>query len=119
MSFKCDGILKIDGKHYIFEYKTESMFKFNKRTEIAEEHKNQAQCYSLAFNIDKVLFVYENRDFCNKKAFLYRVNGLDIQSIRNKILKCEEFRTLKRIPPKEIHKGCQYCNYKRTCATDR
>ena len=38
LSFLCDGIIKYQGKYYIFEAKSESSFKFQTRTAPAEEH---------------------------------------------------------------------------------
>lgn len=70
MNFLCDGILKYKGMYYILEIKTESTFKFRYRNDIAFEHKNQARAYAYNLGIDKVIFLYENRDFNDKKTFI-------------------------------------------------
>ena len=118
LSFMCDGILKIDGEYILFEYKTESCFKFGNRKGVAEEHENQAACYSLAFDIPKVLFIYENRDMCGKKAFMYKVTASKKQEILDKILECDNYIEAGKVPPKEPHKGCKYCKYKSSCEVD-
>ena len=70
MSFMCDGILNIKGKYYVLEIKTESTFKFRYRNGVADEHIRQATCYFLNFGLP-VIFLYENRDFSDKKAYLF------------------------------------------------
>lgn len=118
ISFKCDGIIKIENIYHILEFKTESFFKFQNRAEVADEHTNQASCYSLAFDIENVLFIYENRDCCSKKAYIYKVSSAKKNEIKNKILKCEEHKKKNIVPEKEINKSCQYCNYKVRCKKD-
>ena len=62
LRFLCDGIIKYKGEYYILEIKTESTYKFGSHDEPYPEHKVQATTYSMAFGIDKVMFLYENRD---------------------------------------------------------
>lgn len=120
MSFMCDGILKIRGEYYILEIKTESMFKYNKRDDVAEEHKTQASCYSLAFNINKILFLYECRDTLEKKTFPLNVTEkMQENLVINRINSCDTYVQNLTPPPKnEIKKVCQYCKYTRRCRKD-
>ncbi len=62
LRFLCDGIIKYKGKYYILEIKTESTYKFSNHSEPHAQHKVQGATYSLAFGIDEVIFLYENRD---------------------------------------------------------
>jgi len=119
LSFMCDGILKINGIYYVLEIKTETLFKFQNRKEIDKDHLNQAGCYALAFEIDRVLFLYENRDNCSKKLFRHRVLHSDKEKVKNKILKCDGHVKEVSVPPKEKYKGCQYCRYRKNCGKDR
>ncbi len=120
MSFMCDGILKIKGEYYVFEFKTEGSMKFSKREDVDPDHKNQATCYCLAFDIGQVIFLYENRDTLDKKAFLFTViEGLK-QDIVNKISTCDNYVSKLQPPPKTVNKKtCYYCRYKSTCEKDR
>lgn len=118
ISFLCDGIIKYEGEYYILEIKTESVYKWQSREGVAEEHHNQAICYSMCFGINKVLFVYENRDNCDKKAFIFEVNDDMKMSVVVKIEECDNYVKEKTPPPKPLNvpkKACAYCNYKTEC----
>lgn len=118
MSFMCDGILNYKGKYFIFEYKTESGFKWQNRNSVADEHYNQGIAYSIAFGIDDVIFVYENRDNCAKKAFIFTPTESEKYKLISTINKCEKCVENLTVPekPKDISsKICQYCNYRNLC----
>lgn len=121
MNFLCDGIIKYKGIYYILEIKTEGSFKWNKRTGVDEKHKPQACCYSLCFGIDKVLFVYENRDNCTKKSYLYKPTQHEIEEeVINKIARCESYVKDCIAPPKTENKRiCAYCNYSEICKKEK
>ena len=116
MSFLCDGIIKYRGQYYILEIKTESTYKFGSQEEPFPEHKVQATAYSLAFGIDKIIFLYENRDTCSKKAYLVDVTQKMKQDLIEKIRVCDS-HVLNQVPPpkSENVKDCRYCNYKKAC----
>lgn len=137
ISFFTDGIIKYipENKYFIFEYKTEVSMKFNKREEEELIHRTQAAAYALSFGINDTLFVYEDRNVCNKKAFHYHVTEEDKrQKVVYKILNCEKYLAEDKIPPKLKNtdidpnfvggqdrltgpsaKICQYCKYKEEC----
>lgn len=121
MSFLCDGIIKYKGVYYILEIKTESSYKWSKRTGVDESHKPQACCYSLCFGIDKVLFVYENRDTCMKKSYLFKPTQHQIQEeVLDKIEKCESYVKDCIAPPKTENKRvCAYCKYIDICKKEK
>ena len=115
MLFLCDGIVKINGSYFLIEIKTESSSAFYNRFAVAEEHKHQASCYSLSFNINKVIFIYENRDLCLKKVFLFTVP----QSLKNEVVgmieRCNDYVSKKELPIRITCKLCSYCDYKEKC----
>lgn len=118
MSFMTDGIIRYKGKYYIFEFKTETADKFYRRTGVDESHHNQAICYSLNFGIDNVIFLYENRNTLDLKAYMYNVTDdlkntmvMNIETVLN-------FAQIKEIPPKPknvLKKTCTYCAYRNKC----
>ena len=119
MSFLCDGIIRYHDKHYIFEFKTESSFKWNKRDEVDPGHYNQATCYSIALEIDDVLFVYENRDTLGKKAYMFTPTNEMKESIIAYIEECDD--CVKHLKPPAVDfstKNCGYCGYKAQCRKD-
>lgn len=110
LSFLCDGLVEYEGKRYILEIKTETMFKYTKHEEPYPEHKMQAACYGMALGVDDVLFVYENRDSFQKKAYTYHITDEMKQIVVDKIALCEEY-VEKGESPKEFCTSnyCPYC----------
>lgn len=119
MRFLCDGIVKLDDRYFILEFKTESCHKFDKHEDAWKAHKMQATCYSLCFDIDDVIFVYENRDVCTKKSFLVTVTDEMKDEVEEKIAEIDMSVDENRVPDKEDSASeCQYCEYKRQCRQD-
>lgn len=121
LSFLCDGIIRYKGKYYILEIKTESTNKFLKRTGVDESHYDQAIAYSTNLGIDKVLFLYENRDVCLKKTYIFEVTGEMKEKFIEKIEYCDSYAKQSKIPKKPenvLKKACNYCRYKKYCEKD-
>lgn len=118
ISFMCDGIIKYRGKYYILEIKTESVYKWSSRTNVAEEHISQGTAYSVSLGIDEVMFVYESRDTCDKKAYILIVTPQMKQELVDKISVCDNYVLDQSVPPKPEdlpRRVCNYCNYKNEC----
>ena len=119
MSFLCDGIIKYKGQYYILEIKTETIYKWQSRDGVAEEHIPQGTAYATCLGINQVMFLYENRDNCDKKAYVLEItDDMKYDLIVSKIEECDRY--VKRLipPPKPediTRKTCQYCNYKAEC----
>ena len=113
--FLCDGLVKINNKYYIIEIKTESASSFYLRKDVAEEHKHQATCYSISLKINNIIFIYENRDVCIKKVFLFIIT----QSLKDEVIglieRCNEAVKNNCIPLRIECKLCNYCDYKKSC----
>lgn len=119
MSFLCDGIIKYKGQYYILEIKTESSFKFTSRKDVNPDHYHQATAYSLSLGIDEVIFLYENRDNCDKKTFLFKVTGDMKQELIGYITNCDQYVKTLKVPPRcDNSKACNYCDYKTQCRKD-
>ena len=121
MSFLCDGIIRYKTKYFIFEFKTEMSTKFYRRTDVDPSHYNQATAYSIAFGIDRVLFVYENRDTLDKKAYIREVTPEMKEELIGKIEYCDTYVKKLKAPPKPqdvAKKTCSYCIYKEQCRKD-
>lgn len=109
LSFLCDGLVRWRGKVYIMEIKTETMFKFNKHTEPYPEHKMQATCYGMCLGVDDVLFLYENRDNFEKKAYTYHITDAMKDEVLDKLVTCEEYVEKGESP--KIYCSSNYCPY--------
>lgn len=119
MRFKCDGLIRFKGVLYILEIKTESSQKWRNRTAPEMSHKHQACCYSMALGVPKILFLYENRDFCSKKAYEFIPTDDELDSVSSIISICDEHVAKNEVPDKVSSNGCNYCNYKSSCRGDR
>ena len=121
MSFMCDGIIKYKSKYFIFEFKTETADKFYRRDDVDPNHYNQATAYALNFGIDNVLFVYENRNTLDKKAYIRQVTNEMKEELIGKIEYCNEYVGKLKAPPKPQNvtkKACSYCAYRYKCEED-
>ena len=121
--FMCDGIIKYKGQYYILEIKTEVSFKWNNRDNVDPSHYKQATAYALNFGINNVLFVYENRDTCAKKGYIYEVKDYQIKELTDLIYRCDNFVSLNELPPIPMNlnsgsKECRYCSYRNRCMTE-
>lgn len=118
VSFLCDGIIRYKGKYYILEIKTETANKFWDRKTVSEDHVLQGTAYSFLLGLDNVLFVYECRDTCNKKAFMFTPTQDQKESLKHKIVDCKGYAERMIPPPKPddiSRKACMYCGYAELC----
>ena len=112
--FQPDGVLNFEGKDVLLEIKTESTYQHSNRYEPKEDHKWQATCYGMGLGIDYVLFFYEDRNFCKKKAYLWKITDEMREAVKKKIYTVNE--SLKAgIPPEKNDDKCTYCRYKHEC----
>ena len=112
--FQPDGVLNFEGKDVLLEIKTESTYQHSNRYEPKEDHKWQATCYGMGLGIDYVLFFYEDRNFCKKKAYLWKITDEMREAVKKKIYTVNE--ALKAgIPPEKNEDKCTYCRYKHEC----
>lgn len=116
LSFLCDGIIRYKDEYYILEIKTEISFKWNNRTGVDDAHKNQATTYALCLGIPRVIFIYESRDVCDRKAYLFEVTPEMEKELSDMLTSTEEFVQRGEVPPAEPSKmACRYCRYKSIC----
>lgn len=118
ISFLCDGIIRYKGVYYILEIKTETSSKFWDRNDVNPDHVLQGTAYSVNLGIDNVLFLYECRDNCSKKAFMLHITDKMKQDLVGKITECDGYVDRMIAPPKPediSKKACAYCGYADLC----
>lgn len=116
MRFLCDGLIQYRGEVYILEIKTESTYKFDRHQEPWPDHIMQATCYAMNLKVNKVIFLYENRDCCAKKGYLVTVTDKMIQRVANVIDTVNRAVVNGEIPARcEDATKCSYCQYKNQC----
>ena len=121
MSFLCDGIIRYKGHYYILELKTESSYKWQSRKGVDPKHYMQGTAYSVAFNIDEVIFIYITRDVLDMKAFMFVPTAEQKETLVGRITECDEWVSKLICPPKpdDVPKSaCEYCAYKNSCRSE-
>lgn len=120
MSFLCDGVIRYKSRYYILEIKTEISGKWERRTCPDNQHVTQATCYSVCLLVDAVMFVYENRDTCNKQTYIVHVtNEMKQERVVGKIETCNNYVGKLTPPPRTTcASDCKYCKYKKACKRD-
>lgn len=115
LSFLTDGIIKYKGKYYILEIKTMNADKFFKSKDVREEHKAQGICYSLAFGISDVIYLYECRDSLSRKAFRFHVTDSMRKDLMEKVNYIKDTIASGELPHAEKGVKCKYCPYSYLC----
>ena len=117
MSFACDGLVNYKGNYYIVEFKTEGNYKFDPQVSVDPTHYNQATAYSLSFGLDKVLFIYVDRNSLKMKCYLLEVTDTMKERVLSKIDQCNMYLNRQVIPPKDNvdYKICVWCAYRQFC----
>ena len=121
LSFLCDGIIKYKNRYYVLELKTETVNKWFPRQGVDPSHYDQATAYSVAFDLDNVIFVYINRDTLDMKSYMFTPTSDQKNELIGKLVDCEGYVERKIAPPKPtgLHKKvCSYCRYKTECRKD-
>lgn len=122
LRFLCDGVIIYKGEYFIVEIKTMHTKKWydSKQSNTPyPDHIDQAATYSLALGINKVMFLYEDRNMMGLLPIIHVVTEEERQKIVNKIFNVKNYVELGCVPPKTNNcSKCTYCEYKRQCAID-
>lgn len=117
--FKADGIVKYLGEFYVLEIKTENNRKYtshNKTLEVHEKHKLQGAYYGLSFGIDKVMFLYENRDTCATFVTILELTDTLKNKVSNIIQDTIRYGENEWVAPRTIDKyECKFCPFQTKC----
>lgn len=112
--FQPDGVINFMGKDCILEIKTESTYQHSNRFEPKEDHKYQTTCYGMGLGVDYILFFYEDRNFCGKKPYLWKITEEMREAVMAKINLVNSCIASGTTPAKNEDK-CTYCRYKTAC----
>lgn len=116
ISFLTDGIIKYKGKYYILEIKTETSRKFWDHDYVRKEHIAQGVTYYISFGINQVMYLYENRDNLDKKAYVLNITEDMVEEILDVMNDVNYCILNKTIPDKQVSNKCTYCDYTKACA---
>lgn len=108
--FRCDGLLLINGEYYVLEIKTERGSQTAKRTGPAENHYLQGLTYTMLLDVNKIMWVYEGREYLEQKPFVQVVAEKEKDYIKEYIKNIiANVDTPENLPFDE--KGCRYSSY--------
>jgi hypothetical protein len=131
---KIDGIIKIDGKLWIGEFKSAKDSKFQPLDDAMDDHKIQANTYVHLFEfclqrgdyahikelegftgVEGVVYLYIDKDNSELKEFVTLKSDSDLEEIVQKISAIKKAVADKKLPPCacEPKKWCPY--YKKCC----
>lgn len=128
ISGRCDGILQDieTGLLYIWEKKTKDKYaNFKKVTEPTDANKAQAVCYSLLFEIPRIIFEYESLqkprwtkdEEKDQKHFYFEVTKNMEEDLLKDLAEIAQAIDEKTPPYRELDK-CMFCHYKTQCKID-
>ena len=115
--FACDGILRLEGEYYLFEFKTSEHDSFSQLDNPKEMHKDQIKCYCTLLELPNALVVYQDRLYGGLKAYTMKVPDYEMEDIldgMNYVMNCVETN----IAPSKLPNGsleCTYCKYVNKC----
>lgn len=118
--FQTDGIFAFKGLKGIFEFKTELQEKHYTRVAPEPTHIEQAMTYAYAFDLDYILFLYEERNLFRKKAYLIKVDPDKQRDLLEKYSYLRLHADNNELPPSEKEK-CKksYCKHPNKCKLDQ
>lgn len=116
-SFQCDGIVRIDGKYYLVEIKSESEKAWQARTAPNPGHQKQGIAYSFLYGIEGVLWVYASRESfgMHRKVYLQTIPQEKVDALVSYVQDigdAVEKDDIKRLPKV---KDCRYCAFIDIC----
>ena len=117
--FKTDGIVKFKGEYFILEIKTENSKKYASHVKTLEphaKHKLQGTFYGISFGINKVMFLYENRDNCATFITVFEIDEVMRAKVTKLVGDTLYYGEAKAIAPRTVDKDeCRYCPYQTKC----
>lgn len=84
MRFACDGIVRIKGQLYLLEIKTSDFASFDELTNPKSQHIDQIKCYATKLGLDKVLVLYQDRQYGGVKCYEIQITEADKRMINDR-----------------------------------
>ena len=88
--FACDGIIRLNSQFYLLEIKSSEYSSWDQLTDPKPHHIDQVKCYCTLLNLDKVMFMYIDRQYGDIKCFELNVDDRDKYDITNRFKYVQE-----------------------------
>lgn len=115
ISAMVDGSLTMQGKNFLFEFKTINPRDFSNLIEPLVDHIKQGAIYALSTGVRSVMFLYLCKGTQEWKPYLITYSDEQIQWVIDRIQASEKYVIENELPPKEISDQCKWCGYKTLC----
>ena len=118
--FACDGILLWKGNYILLEIKSSDFSSWQDLTDPKPHHIDQTKCYCALLNLNRVFFLYIDRQYGGVKCYDIKYSESDINSIWDTMDEIKD-DVKYHICPDALPKGdnwCteSFCKYYRKCS---
>lgn len=112
---KADGVVNLKGEKYVLEIKSINSYQFAKlKFGPLNKHRGQASLYAHILGIEKIIYLYVNKDSLEIKEFIEPIEKKDLKIMLSFI---ESVKTAKEVPERTcVNKftdqalRCSYCS---------
>jgi hypothetical protein len=120
ISGRADGIVLEDGIKYLLEIKTMNSWSFGGLTAPNENHITQASLYADILGLDRILFIYINKDTSALKEFKIHKENSQLIRAYEKIDVILHYVNNERCPKRDCEKKSdgKGCPYQKHCFND-
>lgn len=115
---RADGIVTVNNEPYVLELKSINSFGFKKLEQPKKEHVKQLMLYLHYFNIQKGIFLYENKDNQDLKEYMIEYDKQTAEQLISEMQTLKHFIENNILPPMPLgleEWECQYCDYSEEC----
>ena len=106
--FSCDGILKLDDTYVLLEIKSCDHSSFVDLTNIKPQHIYQAKGYGTLLHLDRVIFLYIDRQYGDVKCYEMVITSQDSEAIVNMFDRVQKLADA-HLVPEALPKGDSWC----------
>lgn len=116
VSAMIDGALEFMNRQVIFEFKTINTDDFKLLIEPLKDHVKQGAIYALCTGINRVMFLYLDKNTSHLKAYLVEYTEEQLEWVKKRIKYIEDCLIDNELPEKEDYgENCKWCGYKHLC----
>lgn len=119
VSAMVDGAIEFQNIQMLFEFKTINTSDFNILIEPLKDHVKQGALYVLCTGINRVMFLYMDKNTQEYKAYLVEYTEKQLDWVVNRLRYIEGLILANSLPAKEEGRDCRWCGYKKLCEEDK
>lgn len=106
--FSCDGIIRWKDEYILLEIKSSEFASWNELTDPKPQHVDQTKCYCALLNLNRVFFLYIDRQYGGVKCYDVRHPANNRDQILAEMKEIQELAEY-HISPEPLPKGDSWC----------